>query len=136
MNFIPATVREANGGVRVGQAHFSVATSRPVDPQRLRPGAGCFVGVRPEDVHLAATGGIRGTVYAVEPLGGETIVDITVDGDRIFKALAPAGVALEIGAPVGVELDVARLHLFDDAGAAVLSAAGDATVFSLHLARG
>ncbi len=68
-----------------------------------------------------------------EPLGGETVVDLHV-GDRVVKVLAPATIAVERDQAVGARLDPRRLHLFDEEGAALLSAAG-ADVFSVEVAR-
>ena len=50
----------------------------------------CWIGVRPEDVHIEPEGGtgIPASVYVTEPLGGETVVDLHLD-DRVVKALAP-----------------------------------------------
>ena len=74
--------------------------------------------------------GIPAKVYATEPLGGETIVDLTL-GDRVIKALAPSTIELKPGGVVAVRFDPRRLHLFDAAGDAVLSAGGADGVFSI-----
>ncbi len=77
------------------------------------------VGVRPEDVRLAAGGpGLRCRVAVCEPLGAETIV--TADALPTGPAAAPSLVARLIGAVLPEEgseavllPDAARLHLFD-----------------------
>ena len=94
-----------------------------------------WLGVRPEDVDIVepGSGGVAATVYVTEPLGGETVVDLQV-GDRVVKALAPATIAVERDQAVGARLDPRRLHVFDDDGAALLSAGG-ADVFSVEAAR-
>ena len=136
MNFLPATVAAGNGRLRAVHASFAVEAAAGVKPTRpLEDGAPCFVGIRPEDVAIAAgEGGIPATVYATEPLGGETVVDLTL-GDRVVKALAPPAAAeLEPGASVGVLLDPARLHLFDGDGDAALCAAGESGIFTVSAA--
>ena len=50
MNFVPATARRQNGTVTVEHASFSVRVLG--DGVALEDGAPCFVGVRPEDVHV------------------------------------------------------------------------------------
>ena len=74
--------------------------------------------------------GIATTVYATEPLGGETIVDLAL-GHQVIKAIAPPTVELEPDAKVLIRLDPQRIHLFDGAGDAVMSAAGAAGVFGV-----
>ena len=50
MNFLPATARRQNGAVSVEHASFTVRVTG--DRVALEDGAPCFVGIRPEDVHV------------------------------------------------------------------------------------
>jgi multiple sugar transport system ATP-binding protein len=123
MNFLPATARRANGTTVIEHAAFTLRASG--DLLALEDGAPCFIGVRPEDVHVGgADGAIDATVFVTEPLGGETVVDLRL-GDRILKALAPATARFEADAAVKVHFDPRRLHIFDAAGTTLLSAAGE-----------
>jgi ABC-type sugar transport system ATPase subunit len=122
MNFIPARAEHRDGVCRVEHPLFRVETERG---EHVVPPGECFVGVRPEDVHVSANGsGIRAVVYVTEPLGGETVVDLHV-GDRMIKALVPPHLEFEENQEVRVELDPSRLHVFDEAGDALLSAGGE-----------
>ncbi len=108
---------------------------------RLRAGTVCFVGsesaalsgvaagdvlqlgIRPEDVIIggdAATCPFTAPVMAVEPLGSETIIDLSV-GDAIVKAsvLPTVRYAPDESVRWGVRGD--RIHLFGADGASVLS---------------
>jgi multiple sugar transport system ATP-binding protein len=129
MNFMPARGSWANGTLRVAHDEFELhAPAGPAAPAAraaLPEGADCWIGVRPEDVHIepAKAGGIAATVYVTEPLGGETVVDLLI-GERVVKALAPATLVLEPDQKVTVTLDPKRLHVFAEAGQALLSAAG------------
>ena len=51
--------------------------------ETLDEGAGCLIGVRPEDLAVGADGpgSFAATVFVTEPLGGETVVDLHL-GDR------------------------------------------------------
>jgi multiple sugar transport system ATP-binding protein len=128
MNFIPITVDAQNGSLRLVHERFAIdSTEAPAG--RVRAGASGFIGIRPEDIRISQAGeGISAQVYATEPLGGETVVDVTI-GDRVIKALAPPTLELSVDDRVGVVLDPGRLHLFDDAGDAALSAAGTDGMF-------
>ena len=130
MNFLPATAETVNGGLRVLHESFRLEAAAGV-AVHLDPRASCFVGIRPEDVRIElGADGIPASVFATEPLGGETVVDVTL-GDRVLKILAPSALQLEPGSPVRISLDPRRLHLFDGEGEAVLSAGGEGGVFSL-----
>jgi ABC-type sugar transport system ATPase subunit len=133
MNFIPVTAA-ANGSLRLTHELFTIeATGSPASG--LQDGAPGFVGVRPEDVSIVAAGeGIPAQVYATEPLGGETVIDVTFAG-RIIKALAPPTLEVAVHDRVGVSLDVRRLHVFDERGVTALSAAGAEGVFRLDAGR-
>jgi multiple sugar transport system ATP-binding protein len=64
------------------------------------------------------------SVFVTEPLGGETVVDLHL-GDRVVKALAPPTARFAADEAVRIALDPRRLHLFDAAGEALVSAAGE-----------
>jgi multiple sugar transport system ATP-binding protein len=136
MNFIECTVGVRNGVLRLHHPLFDldVASAGLSLRHTLREGTRCFVGVRPEDVHVepAAEGAVAATVYVTEPLGGETVVDLKV-GDHLVKSLAPPTLELRQDEQVGLRLDPRRLHLFTQDGEAVLSAAGD-ELFSVSVA--
>jgi ABC-type sugar transport system ATPase subunit len=107
-------------------------TAREAVAEKLEDRATCWIGVRPEDVHIGAEEdqGIPASVYVTEPLGGETVVDLRI-GDRVVKALAPAALTLEPDQRVAAHLDPTRLHVFSNEGDAILSAAGAAEVFEV-----
>jgi ABC-type sugar transport system ATPase subunit len=134
MNFIPCTVAARNGSLSVRHSSFEVEFTGDALSLRhtLPEGAPCLLGIRPEDIRVETGGGegFSATVYVTEPLGGETVVDLRL-GDRVVKALAPPSVELVQDARVRILLDSSRLHVFTEAGEAVLSAAG-ANVFSVR----
>jgi ABC-type sugar transport system ATPase subunit len=71
---------------------------------------GAIVGVRPEHVRIAANG-LRARVEIVEVAGSDAFVHL----DRGLIAKIPADGRPAEGAKVGVTIDRARVHLFDDA---------------------
>ena len=64
------------------------------------------------------------SVYVTEPLGGETVVDLTL-GDRVVKATTSPTLQLRSDQPVRLTFESRRLHLFSEEGDALLSAAGE-----------
>src|SRR5438128_1673440 len=76
------------------------------------------LGVRPEHVALGPQGQGAGdaVVLVVEPLGSETLVHLDAGGQPLVAKLG--GIAeLAVGARVGVQPDLTRLHFFDGSGA-------------------
>jgi multiple sugar transport system ATP-binding protein len=74
-----------------------------------------LLGVRSEDLSLDArneAASLPGRVYAVEPLGDRTLVDVEVGGQRIVVK-APPTARYSVGEEVRAAVDLTRVHLFD-----------------------
>ncbi|HET6547862.1 MAG TPA: ABC transporter ATP-binding protein [Solirubrobacter sp.] len=74
-----------------------------------------LLGVRSEDLSLAVrdeSAALDGTVYAVEPLGDRTLVDIEIGSHRVVVK-APPTASFTIGERVRAAVDLDRVHLFD-----------------------
>jgi multiple sugar transport system ATP-binding protein len=123
MNFLPVTATRSNGTLQLRHPSFEVSTEAAAG--QLGEGEACWLGVRPEDIHIETSGdtGVAATVYVTEPLGGETVVDLQL-GDRVVKALAPPTLQVAQDQLVRARLDPRRLHVFSEDGTALLSAAG------------
>ncbi len=133
MNLFPARV-EAGGGrvhLRSSAFSFSAPIQSPVEAIALHDGGELQVGVRPEDLRVGVDAPGAKTscrVIAFEPLGGEAIVDLELDG-KIIKAMTRPDVHIEPDELIPVELDLSRIHLFGADGNSVYSANG-ATAFA------
>jgi multiple sugar transport system ATP-binding protein len=134
MNFIPAKASWQGDSLQAVHPAFTVRAQAPEAKASLPDGSDCWIGVRPEDLHIETNGGggVPATVYVTEPLGGETVVDLDL-ADRVVKALAPPTVRLKADQAVRVSIDPRRLHVFSEAGDALLSAAG-ADLFEISVA--
>lgn len=72
-------------------------------------------GVRSEDLSLDVreeSAALDGKVYAVEPLGDRTLVDVEI-GDQRIVIKAPPSASFKIGETVRAAVDLDRVHLFD-----------------------
>jgi multiple sugar transport system ATP-binding protein len=81
------------------------------------PNRKALFGVRAEDLSLDVrdeSAALDGTVYAVEPLGDRTLVDIEIGSQRIVVKAAPT-TSYAIGDMVRASVDLDRVHLFDAA---------------------
>ncbi len=132
-NFISCTVGSADGRLRLEHPLFTVDV---LGTPSAVPAAGssCAIGIRPEDISLAASGGIPSRVFVTEPLGGETVLDLTFE-HQIVKALVAPTVGVQPDSAVRVVFDPSRLHLFGSDGQTLLSAAGEPGLFEVE-ARG
>ena len=72
------------------------------------------VGLRPEDMHLAAAGPghFAATVEGVEPVGNEAFLDLACAGRQLVLRLAPRNLP-EIGDTVHLGHDAGQMHYFD-----------------------
>lgn len=74
------------------------------------------LGVRPEHVRVSKEKGaendLKGSVYAVEPLGSEAIVDVKV-GENIIKAKENPFFKAATGEEIWITFDMDQMHFFD-----------------------
>src|SRR4051794_7730586 len=81
-----------------------------------------LLGVRSEDLSLEVredSAALDGTVYAVEPLGDRTLVDIEIGGHRVVVKAEPT-TSYTIGEQVRASVAMDRVHLFDAASEAAI----------------
>jgi multiple sugar transport system ATP-binding protein len=109
INLLPC---RPEGGDLVGEHGWSL----PLPPWALgESGRPLLLGVRAEDLSLErgderAT--VDGELYALEPLGDRTLVDVDVGG-TVIKVRARPSVTGRRGEPLQVAVDLDRAHLFD-----------------------
>ena len=76
-------------------------------------GAGLLLGVRPEDITLAASSGLGATVKTIEYLGADSI--LTCDaGGQALAVRAPGRVERPAGATVRLGWSKEHVHIFDE----------------------
>ena len=99
----------------------------------LAPFAGreAILGVRAEDLYLNAAavsgdpgGSVRGRVFAVEPLGAETLLAIETEGGTECTARLPRDVAARVGETVALHFAASAAYLFDKATGKAVAADG------------
>jgi len=77
---------------------------------------GMRLGIRPEALRVARTTGgpgwTAGTIYAIEPVGGDTLVEVAFEGGRLL-AKTSANFVGAMDEPIFVSIDSTKLHLFD-----------------------
>lgn len=112
MNFVEGDLR--------GSQFSAPGVSLAVAADRLVNGAGAgrvIAGVRPHDLAIEASdapGAVDGTIYALEPMGWETIAHVDVAGARwTARVESVSAVALKVGQPITLRVAAAHVRLFD-----------------------
>ncbi|MBX5180007.1 ABC transporter ATP-binding protein [Rhizobium lentis] len=117
MNVLPLRITET--GLKAGGVSFNPSPERMAECRRH---AAIEIGIRPEDAHIAAIdqpGAMKGTIFVVEPMGNETLVDVRIDGGRLTLR-AERGFTAQTGDRVGVAFDPANACFFNTAGQTVV----------------
>jgi ABC-type sugar transport system ATPase subunit len=118
MNFLKAKVVEASHAhVRIESGDLG-AVDLPIDGTGLEPGAAVIVGLRPEDIDLAAGGGvgIEATADFVEYLGRETSFKARAKSGASLTALIDGRFSVARGTALVLHFSPASCHLFDSQG--------------------
>ena len=129
MNCIPADISRSDGKLRmtlasdVGRENSLIIQDSMVAEtlNNNDPNRDLVFGMHPEDVvisHQSISNAFQAEVYSVEPLGAETIVELTLGTDTtgshtILKACTAPNFQAEIGQHLYVSFVAERMHFFD-----------------------
>ena len=122
MNFIDCMYLEENN--RVGISHstfrlFILSRAHEFRNKILKSSSHpdqLFMGVRPEDIQIflgkSGLDSVSAELYAMEPLGAETIVDIRI-GSTIIKAIIPPNFRANLNQRIWLRFNTGKIHIFD-----------------------
>jgi multiple sugar transport system ATP-binding protein len=110
INLLPATLCDSTVMITGTQIHVPVTKN-----QAMRLTGAFTLGVRPEDVVVAADGTYQGSLSLIEPLGIETVLHIQCNGQTVVS-LASGMVDYSVGDNLRFSLSRDRLHFFDAKG--------------------
>jgi multiple sugar transport system ATP-binding protein len=119
MNFAGVRIAAENGGLWAESPGIRIKVPAPMT-DRLGPHAGKEVtlGVRPEDLHIAAADDpgdfcIDAEVEVVERLGSEILLDVAVGPDTMVASVDPTSSA-KVHEKLRLAIDPKRVHFFDN----------------------
>jgi multiple sugar transport system ATP-binding protein len=121
MNFIPARLEEAGGGLAVRVANGTVLPVPPSRAERYRPHVGrdLLFGIRPEHLtephpneHRANIARFEAAPEVVEPMGMETLLHFWIEGHEVCARFDPA-VEVAPGRSAAMAVDMDQMHLID-----------------------
>ncbi|MFO1060126.1 MAG: sn-glycerol-3-phosphate ABC transporter ATP-binding protein UgpC [Dongiaceae bacterium] len=121
MNFIEG--RLEGGRARASRGALALPLSPALAALGDRPAT---FGIRPEHIAVerspGAPGAVPAVVEVVEPLGAETVVEVTAAGETLVVRV-PGELGVGMGAAIGLRIDPDRLLAFDHATGARIRAA-------------
>ena len=118
MNFFSCSYKPNNGKSTISNEYFSIGIGKDLSDKISKGSADgeLVLGVRPQNIsQTTASSGdavFAGEIYAVEPLGIETLVDVKL-GDSIYKFVAPANFNMKMLDKINVKIDTDHMHIFD-----------------------
>jgi len=92
----------------------SMSLRHTADRYKGMEGGEIIVGIRPEDISIADSNSaspMETTIETVEMLGRERLLHVSFAGQRL--AILTGGTGFERGGRVGIEINAAKLHLFE-----------------------
>jgi ABC-type sugar transport system ATPase subunit len=118
MNLVAGEIAQSEQGARFRSSCFDIEL--PGRFNNIKAGA-VTLGVRPEHVSVGTNGRAKAAslpVRLVEPLGKDTLLYFDAGSERAFVAVSEglSMAEVQIGAPLALSFDPARLHLFDTNG--------------------
>lgn len=121
MNFLDVARVQGEGGQVAVRLPDGTLVQTTVPESRLSSDAKLELGVRPEALAIDradAPGVLVGTAEVVERLGDQTHAHIALKSGGVIIAHAHRDSLIAAGDTVGLRLDAAAVHLFDESGAA------------------
>lgn len=117
MNFFQCIVKVVEDNVYLESPHFKLRIPGDLGLKIVEEATSdeVILGVRPEHLGIGREAGenaIKASVFVVEPLGGETIIDFKV-GDDIYKLKYPGEINLKTGDIIYVKPDISKIYIFD-----------------------
>jgi len=115
MNTLDCTY-DASARTLVGDGGWTLRISEKAAPKLADATGKLVFGVRAEDIDLSTSeqpGTIPGEVFVLEPLGDRTFVDVALGDESTIKVRAEPDFAADEGAPVWLDVDLDRIHVFD-----------------------
>jgi multiple sugar transport system ATP-binding protein len=124
INLLDCAVANRDGCLYISGSGFSVqCNDRLAAALRGLPvGAAASLGIRPSEITIhqdPSQGLIRGEVYVFEPLGGEAVATVSIEG-KLVKVLCSWSSRLKIGDKVSLSFDLDTVRVFNrDTGRAL-----------------
>ncbi len=116
MNFIEGSIKEENGEYYFESEGLKLKLSKDLGELVASKSTDVVLGIRPEHIRVITSGevdnAIDATVYVIEPLGRDLVINVKVD-NTLLKILSTPGLKLEPGQKVKLVFPEEKIHFFD-----------------------
>lgn len=117
INFLDCVLSRGTEGPVLTHANLKVPLPADYVTANRVNGQAVQAGIRPENVRVTArqpaeAGWLRGSIFAVEPIGGDMLVAVTLGSTRLLAKVA-AGFVANMDDACWIALDITKIHLFD-----------------------
>ena len=115
MNFVDCAFDEEKKALVSDVFSLEIPKNLGKEIKKYATSSELILGVRPQDISLhekQMPNSVGSEVYAMEPLGSETIVDLKL-GDKIIKAVAPPTYKASSGDKVWMTFNMNNIHILD-----------------------
>ncbi len=113
MNFLGVEVTRENGDYHA-QAEGVDLTVSPVRGEKAVGKGQVIMGIRPEDITISDDQGISGSIYGVEPLGRDDLIEVRI-GEASVRVLADPELGLKMGENIALNFNTNKIQFFDPA---------------------
>jgi multiple sugar transport system ATP-binding protein len=116
MNMLDAVVASDGKSIETALGRMAMGAS-----MKQASGLKAMLGIRPNDITLAAKGGIVSRIHMLEPLGDVTVVSVESNGSTLRLVLPEArALGLKPGDAASISINPNRIHIFRaDSGEAI-----------------
>ena len=119
MNLLPARVIRADSATVEAELEPGVQVSARVDGRGLAPGTAVEIGLRPDDLDLARSGGIPVRLNVLERLGPQTVLHARTDAGAALTAVVAGDTERAMGERLHLTARRELVHVFDAEGQAL-----------------
>ncbi len=112
MNLVKVEVTHSDGKYVAQNESFKIEVPAERGKQPAEFNGEVIMGIRPEDVSITADGSLTGSIFNVEPLGREDLIDVRIGDDSILLLADPES-NHKSGEQVKVHMDMAQIQFFD-----------------------
>jgi len=118
MNFFEGSLVIEGDKVKLDCGHFKLELDEKYSDliRKTSHDSELVLGIRPHDLEIYKEKPVKShfeaEVFAVEPVGTETIVNVKV-GDNVYKIITSPDFTAKIAEKVYVAIDVDKIHLFE-----------------------
>jgi len=116
INFFSGVLSEASGELYLDLGVYRIKIpAKYADILKSYVGGEVILGVRPQNIliHLRSGRGYKARVTGIEPLGNETVVHFSIDGNTDYTAVIPKKLQFPMGSEIWWEPDPDQMYFFD-----------------------